>query len=73
MEYLLGTWKSAAATAYAGGWEEARAGALEVLESLGDMAELMGVQGMNFQGTDSDLPPLPTTTLTPNGSMGWGT
>lgn len=55
MKYLQGTWHSAAATAYAGGWEEARTGALEVLESLGDMAELMGVQGMDFQGTDSDL------------------
>jgi WXG100 family type VII secretion target len=53
--YLMSTWRSRAATAYASGWDEARTGALDVLESLGDMAELMGVQGLDFQGTDADL------------------
>ncbi|WP_084533508.1 WXG100 family type VII secretion target [Nocardia fusca] len=55
MEHLLGTWRSTAATAYAGGWDEARTGALEVLEALGDMAELLGVNGLDFEGTDTDL------------------
>lgn len=55
MQYLQGSWRSRAATAYAGGWDEARTGALNVLESLGDMAELLGVNGLEFTGTDSDL------------------
>ncbi|NEW42504.1 WXG100 family type VII secretion target [Nocardia cyriacigeorgica] len=55
VDTLMGSWKSPAATAFAGGWDEARAGGLEVLDSLGEMAELLGVQGLDFSGTDADL------------------
>ncbi|MFD6463468.1 WXG100 family type VII secretion target, partial [Streptomyces roseolus] len=40
---LMSSWKGAAASAYQAGWEETRNGAVEVLEALGDMAELLGV------------------------------
>ncbi|MFD4407399.1 WXG100 family type VII secretion target [Nocardia sp. NPDC058499] len=55
MTALQGSWRSRAATAYGGGWEEARTGALNVLEALGDMAEVLGVNGLEFTGTDDDL------------------
>ncbi|MGK8467611.1 WXG100 family type VII secretion target [Nocardia cyriacigeorgica] len=55
VDALLTSWRSPAATAFGGGWDEARQGGLEVLDSLGEMAELLGVQGLDFSGTDADL------------------
>lgn len=40
---LMSTWSGTAATAYSQGWEETRRGAVEVLDALAEMAELLGV------------------------------
>ena len=40
---LMSTWTGGAATAYLAGWEETRQGAIQTLEALADMAELLGV------------------------------
>lgn len=39
---LMATWKGNAADAYSAGWEETKAGALEVLDALATMAERSG-------------------------------
>ncbi|MFI5783731.1 WXG100 family type VII secretion target [Nocardia sp. NPDC051570] len=49
---LMGTWRGQAASAYMAGWEETRKGALEVLEALDRMAELLGVTAVTFTDTD---------------------
>ncbi len=50
---LMSSWKGTAATAYSTGWEETRDGALQVLEALNTMAELLGVVGVEYTGTDT--------------------
>ncbi|MGV9611370.1 WXG100 family type VII secretion target [Nocardia xishanensis] len=52
VDALMSTWRGAAATAYGAGWDELRAGALEVLESLADMAELLGVVAARVTAAD---------------------
>ncbi|MGV9675260.1 WXG100 family type VII secretion target [Nocardia sp. NPDC003482] len=49
---LMSTWKGAAASAYLAGWEETRRGALEVLEALRSLAELLGVTATMFTEQD---------------------
>ncbi|MEG8182582.1 WXG100 family type VII secretion target [Nocardia terpenica] len=49
---LMDTWKGQAADAYIGGWEETRTAALEVLDALSAMAELLGVSAARFTETD---------------------
>ncbi|MET9027072.1 WXG100 family type VII secretion target [Nocardia sp. NPDC004168] len=40
---LMSSWRGAAASAYAGAWDETHSAALEVFEALADMADLLGV------------------------------
>ncbi|MGW4092964.1 WXG100 family type VII secretion target [Nocardia sp. NPDC004718] len=40
---LMSSWRGAAASAYAGAWDETHGAALEVFEALADMADLLGV------------------------------
>ncbi|WP_067664713.1 WXG100 family type VII secretion target [Nocardia miyunensis] len=49
---LTATWKGAAADAYVAGWEETRKAALEVLDALHTMADLLGVTAASI--TDQD-------------------
>jgi WXG100 family type VII secretion target len=49
---LLTTWKGGAADTYAAGWEETKAGALEVLDALATMADLLGVTATGFTDLD---------------------
>ncbi len=49
---LMATWKGGAADAYFAGWEEAKKGALEVLDALTAMAELLGVVAVNYADVD---------------------
>ncbi len=51
---LMSTWRGQAATAYGEGWEEVRKGALEVLDSLQTMADLMGVTATSFADLDAE-------------------
>ncbi|WP_082393031.1 WXG100 family type VII secretion target [Nocardia arizonensis] len=50
---LMTSWKGTAANAYAAGWEETRDGALQVLEALNTMAELLGVAAVEYTSTDT--------------------
>ncbi|WP_433729167.1 WXG100 family type VII secretion target [Nocardia sp. CA-129566] len=50
---LMSTWKGTAADAYVAGWEETRDGALDVLEALNTMAELLGVVSTEYKATDT--------------------
>jgi WXG100 family type VII secretion target len=50
---LMSTWKGTAATAYVNGWDETRDGALDVLEALNTMAELLGVVATECKATDT--------------------
>jgi WXG100 family type VII secretion target len=58
---LTATWKSAAADAYVAGWEETRKGALEVLEALNTMADLLGVSAASIADTDTTRAAATTT------------
>ncbi|MGY0500863.1 WXG100 family type VII secretion target [Nocardia sp. FBN12] len=49
---LMSTWKGRAASAYLAGWDEARDGAVDVLEALETMAELLGVTAVSAAGVD---------------------
>lgn len=49
---LMSTWRGAAADSYAEGWEEAKKGALEVLDALKAMAELLGVVAVSYADVD---------------------
>lgn len=49
---LMSTWKGRASAAYLAGWEEARDGAVDVLEALETMAELLGVTAVSAAEVD---------------------
>ncbi|MEV0250803.1 WXG100 family type VII secretion target [Nocardia sp. NPDC050712] len=49
---LMSSWKGAAATRYWEGWQETRQGAVEVLEALADMAQLLGVVAAKLPEVD---------------------
>lgn len=49
---LMATWKGGAADAYLTGWEEARRAAVDVLEALQTMADLLGVVVESFEGVE---------------------
>ncbi|WP_330228760.1 WXG100 family type VII secretion target [Nocardia sp. NBC_00508] len=40
---LMATWRGPAATAYQAAWDEARRGAVQILEALDGMGDLLGV------------------------------
>ncbi|WP_280263813.1 WXG100 family type VII secretion target [Nocardia wallacei] len=50
---LMATWKGRAADAYLTGWDEARDAAIDVLEALETMAELLGVTVTSFEDLES--------------------
>ncbi|MGA4792252.1 WXG100 family type VII secretion target [Nocardia sp. AB354] len=49
---LMTTWKGTAADSYLSGWEETKKGALEVLDSLATMADLLGVVAVSYADVD---------------------
>ncbi|MFC6011117.1 WXG100 family type VII secretion target [Nocardia lasii] len=49
---LMSTWKGRASAAYLAGWDEARDGAVDVLEALETMAELLGVTAVAASDVD---------------------
>lgn len=49
---LLESWKGTSANTYRAGWAETKQGAVEVLEALATIAELLGVNSQTF--TDQD-------------------
>ncbi|MEV6059350.1 WXG100 family type VII secretion target [Nocardia asteroides] len=49
---LTATWKGRAADAYLAGWQEARDGAVDVLEALETLAELLGVTAVAASEVD---------------------
>lgn len=51
---LMATWKGPAADAYLVGWEEVRQGAMDTLQALSSMADLLGVTAATFDRTDQD-------------------
>ncbi|WP_084526732.1 WXG100 family type VII secretion target [Nocardia vaccinii] len=57
---LTATWKGGAADAYVAGWEETRKAALEVLDALHTMADLLGVTAAAI--TDQDATRAAATT-----------
>lgn len=52
---LWASWGGPAAGAFAAGWDQARTGAVEVLGSLEEMADLLGVQSAEFDQVDEEL------------------
>jgi WXG100 family type VII secretion target len=52
VQNLMTSWKGAAADAYYAGWEETKKGALEVLDALATMADLLGVTAVSFADLD---------------------
>ncbi|MEU2092272.1 WXG100 family type VII secretion target [Nocardia beijingensis] len=52
IQALMTTWKGAAARAYLAGWEETKKGALDVLDALAAMAELLGVAAVGYSDVD---------------------
>jgi WXG100 family type VII secretion target len=52
VQTLMTTWKGNAADAYLAGWEETKKGALEVLDALANMAELLGVTAVSYTDID---------------------
>ncbi len=57
---LTATWKGAAADAYLAAWEDTRKAAVEVLEALRAMADLLGVTAASI--TDQDTTRAAATT-----------
>ncbi|RBO79616.1 WXG100 family type VII secretion target [Nocardia puris] len=53
IEQLMSSWTGDAANAYLQGWQETRSGALEVLEALGTLADLLGVSSRRYTATDT--------------------
>ncbi|MFQ6329664.1 WXG100 family type VII secretion target [Nocardia sp. CWNU-33] len=63
---LMTSWQGAAATAYLAGWEETRRGAVQILEALHDMGELLGVavaQVVDLDQARADVTASPTFSL----------
>jgi len=52
IQILMTTWKGTAARAYLAGWEETKKGALEVLDALAGMADLLGVVAVSYTDID---------------------
>lgn len=52
IDAVLGIWKGHSATAYRAGWDETKQGAVEVLEALSTIAELLGVTTASFVEQD---------------------
>lgn len=52
---LQATWGGPAAIKFGAGWDEVCRGAIDVLDSLGEMADLLGVNSDEFDGADDAL------------------
>jgi ESAT-6 family protein len=52
-ELLSGGWQGTAATAFAAGWQDWRAGSNEVLDALNRMAQLLALTARTYDGTDT--------------------
>ncbi|MEU8895755.1 WXG100 family type VII secretion target [Nocardia sp. NPDC048505] len=53
IEGLMSSWTGDAANAYLEGWQETRTGALEVLQALHTLADLLGVSSRRYTATDT--------------------
>ncbi|WP_280458131.1 WXG100 family type VII secretion target [Nocardia carnea] len=52
IDAVLAVWKGHSANAYRSGWDETKRGAVEVLEALSTIAELLGVTTESFVEQD---------------------
>jgi WXG100 family type VII secretion target len=52
IQALMTTWNGRAADAYLTGWEETKKGALEVLDALAALADLLGVTAVSYSDID---------------------
>ncbi|MBL1075243.1 WXG100 family type VII secretion target [Nocardia sp. 2] len=52
---LMTTWKGAAADSYLAGWDEMHRGALDVWDTLFELAAKLGITAENFQQADTDF------------------
>lgn len=52
---LQATWGGPAAIKFGAGWDEVCRGAIDVLDSLGEMADLLGVNSDEFDSADDAL------------------
>lgn len=61
---VLEVWKGNSATAYRAGWDETKQGAVQVLEALSTIAELLGVTTQTFvEQDDSNSQSYPSLNL----------
>ncbi|MEU4314479.1 WXG100 family type VII secretion target [Nocardia sp. NPDC024068] len=61
---VLEVWKGNSATAYRAGWDETKQGAIQVLEALSTIAELLGVTTQTFvEQDDSNSQSYPSLNL----------
>ena len=64
IDAVLGVWKGHSATAYRAGWDETKQGAVEVLDALSTIAELLGVTTATFvEQDDSNAGSYPSLNL----------
>lgn len=64
IDAVLGVWKGHSANAYRVGWDETKQGAVEVLEALSTIAELLGVTTASFvEQDDSNSQSYPSLNL----------
>ncbi|WP_459548331.1 WXG100 family type VII secretion target [Nocardia sp. X0981] len=54
IDAVLEVWKGNSATAYRAGWDETKQGAIQVLEALATIAELLGVTTRTFVEQDDN-------------------
>ncbi|MGW0252661.1 WXG100 family type VII secretion target [Nocardia goodfellowii] len=54
IEHLMSSWTGDGANAYVQGWQETRQGALEVLQALDRLADLLGVSSRRYTATDTN-------------------
>ncbi|MEU4838716.1 WXG100 family type VII secretion target [Nocardia testacea] len=64
IDAVLEVWKGNSATAYRAGWDETKQGAIQVLEALATIAELLGVTTQTFvEQDDSNSQSYPSLNL----------
>ncbi|MEU1983466.1 WXG100 family type VII secretion target [Nocardia sp. NPDC019395] len=64
IDAVLGVWRGNSANAYRAGWDETKQGAVEVLEALSTIAELLGVTTATFvEQDDSNSQSYPSLNL----------
>nr|WP_280435122.1 WXG100 family type VII secretion target [Nocardia carnea] len=54
IEGMLGVWRGVSASSYQAGWQETKQGVITVLDALGDIAVLLGVNSRTYVEQDDD-------------------